>query len=91
MVDLASLLLLSSFFGMKISILYVVLGLIIAIVGGTIISKLNMESEIKVYTEETSELYDESTGYEVYGFDASGKRMKKGWNLCKDTLSNDKY
>ena len=49
MVDLASLLLLSSFFGMKISILYVVLGLIIAIVGGTIISKLNMESEIKVY------------------------------------------
>ena len=63
MVDLASLLLLSSFFGMKISILYVVLGLIIAIVGGTIISKLNMESEIKVYTEETSELYDESENF----------------------------
>ena len=63
MVDLASLLLLSSFFGMKISILYVVLGLIIAILGGTIISKLNMESEIKVYTEETSELYDESENF----------------------------
>jgi uncharacterized membrane protein YraQ (UPF0718 family) len=63
MVDLASLLLLSSFFGMKISILYVVLGLIIAILGGTIISKLNMESEIKVYTEETRELYDESENF----------------------------
>ena len=63
MVDLASLLLLSSFFGMKISILYVVLGLIIAIIGGTIISKINMESEIKVYTEETSELYDESENF----------------------------
>ena len=63
MVDLASLLLLSSFFGMKISILYVVLGLIIAMLGGTIISKLNMESEIKVYTEETSELYDESENF----------------------------
>ena len=63
MVDLASLLLLSSFFGMKISILYVVLGLIIAILGGTIISKINMESEIKVYTEETSELYDESENF----------------------------
>ena len=63
MVDLASLLLLSSFFGMKISILYVVLWLIIAILGGTIISKLNMESEIKVYTEETSELYDESENF----------------------------
>ena len=48
---------------MKISILYVVLGLIIAILGGTIISKLNMESEIKVYTEETSELYDESENF----------------------------
>ncbi len=63
MVDLASLLLLSSFFGMKISILYVVLGLIIAIIGGTIISKINMESEIKVYTEETRELYDESENF----------------------------
>ena len=63
MVDLASLLLLSSFFGMKISILYVVLGLIIAILGGTIISKINMESEIKVYTEETRELYDESENF----------------------------
>ena len=63
MVDLASLLLLSSFFGMKISILYVVLGLIIAIIGGTIISKLNMESEIKIYTEETRDLYDESENF----------------------------
>ena len=42
MVDIASLLLLASFFGMKISILYVILGLVIAIAGGTIISKLNM-------------------------------------------------
>lgn len=63
MVDLASLLLLSSFFGMKISILYVVLGLVIAIVGGTIISKINMENEIKIYTEETRELYDESENF----------------------------
>ncbi len=38
MVDVASLLLLAGFFGMNISILYVVLGLIIAIIGGTIIS-----------------------------------------------------
>lgn len=63
MVDLASLLLLSSFFGMKVSIVYVVLGLIIAIVGGTIISKLNMEEEIRSYTEKTRELYDESENF----------------------------
>ena len=63
MVDIASLLLLSSFFGMKVSIVYVVLGLIIAIVGGTIISKLNMEEEIRSYTEKTRELYDESENF----------------------------
>ena len=63
MVDIASLLLLSSFFGMKVSMVYVVLGLIIAIVGGTIISKLNMENEIRTYTEKTRELYDESENF----------------------------
>ncbi|MFR0019350.1 MAG: permease [Paraclostridium sp.] len=63
MVDIASLLLLAGFFGMNVSILYVVLGLIIAIIGGTIISKLNLESEIQTYTEHTRELYDESEGF----------------------------
>lgn len=63
MVDLASLLLLAGFFGMNISILYVVLGLIIAIVGGTIISKLNLENEIQTYTGQTRELYNESENF----------------------------
>ncbi|HGM1460810.1 TPA: permease [Clostridioides difficile] len=63
MVDIASLLLLAGFFGMNISILYVVLGLIIAIVGGTIISKLNLENEIQTYTEHTKDLYDESENF----------------------------
>ncbi|WP_343349016.1 permease [Terrisporobacter petrolearius] len=63
MVDIASLLLLASFFGMKISIVYVVLGLLIAIVGGTIISKLNMENEIRTYNEKTRDLYDESEDF----------------------------
>lgn len=60
MVDIASLLLLASFFGMKVSILYVVLGLLIAILGGTIISKLNMEDEIRTYNEKTRDLYSDS-------------------------------
>ncbi|MGX4599044.1 permease [Faecalimicrobium sp. JNUCC 81] len=63
MVDLASLLLLTGFFGMNVSILYVVLGLIIAIVGGTIISKLKLEDEIQTYTENTRDLYDESENF----------------------------
>lgn len=63
MVDIASLLLLASFFGMKVSVLYVVLGLIIAIGGGTIISSLKMEDEIRTYTEKTRDLYDESENF----------------------------
>ena len=57
MVDITSLLLLASFLGMKISIMYVVLGLIIAIAGGMLISSLNMEDKIRTYNEKTKDLY----------------------------------
>lgn len=49
LVDLASLLLLMSFFGAKIAIAYVVVGLILAIVGGSIIDKLNMKEYVEDY------------------------------------------
>ncbi|HZJ99879.1 MAG TPA: permease, partial [Tissierellaceae bacterium] len=49
MVDIASLLLLMSFFGAKIAITYVVVGLILAVIGGTIIEKLGMEKHIEDY------------------------------------------
>ncbi|MDS1030384.1 permease [Bacillota bacterium LX-D] len=49
MVDLASLLLLLSIFGAKIAIAYVFVGLILAIVGGTIIGKLGMEQYVEDY------------------------------------------
>lgn len=47
MVDLGSLVLLMSIFGAKIAIVYVVVGLIIAVVGGTIIEKLHLENELE--------------------------------------------
>ena len=47
MVDIASLLLLMSFFGGKIAIAYVVAGLILAVIGGTVIEKLGMEKYIE--------------------------------------------
>ncbi len=49
MVDLGSLILLISIFGAKIAIAYVVLGLIIAIVGGNLIEKLKLESDIQEF------------------------------------------
>lgn len=46
MVDLGSLVLLMSIFGWKVAVLYVILGLIIAVVGGTLIEKLHLESQV---------------------------------------------
>lgn len=49
MVDLGSLVLLMSIFGAKVAIIYVVVGLIIAVVGGTIIEKLHMEKHVESF------------------------------------------
>lgn len=49
MVDLGSLVLLMSIFGWKVALLYVVLGLVIAVAGGTLIDKLRLESQVEEY------------------------------------------
>lgn len=63
LVDLASMLMLMSFFGTKFSIAYVVVGLILAIIGGVLISFLNLEDCIKQYTQPVKELYSESEDF----------------------------
>lgn len=47
MVDLGSLVLLMSIFGAKVAVLYVLVGLVIAIVGGAIIEKMHMERYVE--------------------------------------------
>ena len=47
MVDLGSLLLLIGVFGTKIALLYVTLGLAIAVIGGTLIEKMRLENEVE--------------------------------------------
>ena len=47
MVDLGSLVLLTSIFGARIAVLYVILGLVVAILGGSLIEKLHMEPHIE--------------------------------------------
>ena len=54
MVDLGSLVLLMSIFGAKVAILYVVLGLAIAVAGGTLIEKLHMESQVEEFIRKAS-------------------------------------
>lgn len=49
MVDLGSLVLLMSIFGRKVAVVYVVLGLVIAVAGGTLIEKLHLENQVQEY------------------------------------------
>ena len=49
MVDLGSLVLLMSIFGWKVAVLYVLLGLVIAVIGGTLIEKLHLENQVEEY------------------------------------------
>lgn len=47
MVDLGSLVLLMSIFGAKVAVIYVIMGLVIAVIGGTIIEKLRMQRYVE--------------------------------------------
>ncbi len=49
MVDLGSLLLLMGIFGTKVAVAYVVVGLVIAVIGGTMIEKLHMEPYVEEF------------------------------------------
>ena len=54
MVDLGSLVLLMSIFGVKIAIAYVILGLVIAVIGGTVIEKMHMEKYVEDFIMKSS-------------------------------------
>ena len=49
MVDLGSLVLLMSIFGTKVAVLYVIVGLVIAVVGGTVTEKMHMEKYVEEF------------------------------------------
>ena len=58
MVDLGSLVLLMSIFGLKIAMAYVVLGLVIAVIGGTLIEKLHMENYVEDFIRNANSSVD---------------------------------
>ena len=60
MVDLGSLVLLMSIFGAKVAVWYVVLGLVIAVAGGTLIEKLHMERYVEEFIRNASSVDLES-------------------------------
>ena len=76
MVDLGSLLLLSSIFGWKIAIAYVVVGLAVAVVGGTLIEKLRMEKHVASFIRSAS----------AVDIDAPALRQKERLVYAKDQM-----
>ena len=56
MVDLGSLVLLMSIFGWRIAVAYVLLGLVIAVAGGTIIEGLKLDDQVEVFIRRSNAL-----------------------------------
>ncbi len=63
MVDLGSLILLMSVFGFRIAALYVLVGLAIAIIGGTVIEKLHMEKYVESFILSAQNVVAESPSF----------------------------
>ena len=80
MVDLGSLILLMSIFGAKVAIVYVVVGLIIAVVGGTLIEKLHMENQVEEFIRQAQNVDIESPKLTV------GDRMNYAKNQVVSTV-----
>ncbi|MFV0380058.1 MAG: permease [Anaerorhabdus sp.] len=80
MVDLGSLVLLSSVFGFKIAIAYVILGLIIAIFGGLLIDKLQMQNQVEDFIFNINQLNIEETKLSIL------QRISFAKEQVKDTL-----
>lgn len=79
MVDLGSLVLLMSIFGWKIAVVYVVIGLVVAVIGGTLIEKLHMENQVEEFIRngKSVEILQEKL--------TQADRLKYAWEQLKHT------
>lgn len=76
MVDIASMLMLMSFFGSEFAVIYVVVGLLLAIGGGLLLNVMKMEKYIRRYDNPIREFYSESEYF--------NQRQRIGY-ACNDT------
>lgn len=79
MVDLGSIVLLMSIFGWKVAIVYVVLGLVIAVAGGTLIEKLHLENQVQEFIRNGKAM--DLPQEELHFID----RIKYAWNQVTST------
>ncbi len=79
MVDLGSLVLLMSIFGSKVAIAYVILGLLIAVMGGSLIEKLHMKKHVEQFIRNASSVNIESAEL------TKKERLKYAWEQLAGT------
>lgn len=79
MVDLGSLVLLMSIFGWKVAVTYVKLGLVIAVIGGTVIENLHLDNDVEEFIRSGSSL--DTPQEELYFQD----RMNYAWEQVVST------
>lgn len=79
MVDLGSLVLLMSIFGWKVAVIYVGLGLVIAVAGGTLINHLHLENYVEDYIRKGRSL---TASQETM---TASKRLRYAWNQVIST------
>lgn len=82
MVDLGSLVLLMSIFGAKVAVVYVILGLIVAVIGGILIEKMHMEKYVEEFIRNAGGVDIESPDLTVndrliYAKDQAASTFKK--------------
>src|SRR5690554_5669914 len=65
LVDLASVILLASIFNWNIAIIYVLVGLVIAVIGGTLIDKFHMEKHVEAFVMEGVNQETSDEGVEI--------------------------
>ncbi len=79
MVDLGSLVLLMSIFGWKVAVVYVLLGLVIAVAGGTLIEKIHLENQVEEFIRNANAI---DTPQEELHFK---ERVKYAWEQVWET------
>lgn len=80
MVDLGSLVLLMSIFGAKVAVIYVVLGLVIAVAGGRLIEKLHLENQVEEFIRKAKQIDIPQEELTVKD------RIKYAWEQVVETL-----
>ena len=80
MIDLGSLVLLMSIFGAKVAVIYVVLGLVIAVAGGTLIEKLHLENQVEDFIRNAKQIDIPQEELTVKD------RVKYAWEQVVETL-----